>query len=69
MQSRRQSIIETCVSVAIGYLVALLTQLIVFPLLSIPIVFSQNLLISLIFTVVSVIRGYFVRRLFNRMHR
>jgi uncharacterized protein YneF (UPF0154 family) len=60
--------IEVGVGVAIGYFVALATQLIAFPLLSIPVSLSNNFLLGLIFTVVSVIRGYFVRRLFNWMH-
>ena len=67
-QSRLQSMIEVCVGVTIGYFVALATQLIAFPLLDIPVSLSKNFLIGLIFTVVSVIRGYFVRRLFNWMH-
>lgn len=67
-QTRLQSMIEVGVGVAIGYFVALATQLIAFPLLSIPVSLSNNFLLGLIFTVVSVIRGYFVRRLFNWMH-
>ena len=67
-QSRGMSWLETCLSTAIGYLVALATQLVVFPLLGIVVAFGENLLIGAIFTVVSIIRGYCVRRLFNWLH-
>ena len=53
----------------IGYFVALIAQLIVFPLYDLEVSFSQNLQIGLIFTVVSIARSYLLRRLFNRLHR
>ena len=65
MQSRLASLTESTVNILIGYLVALTTQLIVFPLLSIPVSISQNLLIGAIFTAVSLVRSYCLRRLFN----
>jgi hypothetical protein len=55
-------------NVAVGYLVALATQLIVFPLLGIPVRLSQNIAIGAIFTVVSLVRSYCLRRMFNRWH-
>lgn len=67
-QPKRMSWFETIASTAIGYSVALATQLIVFPLMSIPVRLDQNLAIGAIFTVVSIIRGYCVRRLFNWLH-
>lgn len=69
MQTRRQSMIETAASVAIGYLVALASQLAIFPLFGIHATMSDNLLIGAWFTVISVIRGYAVRRFFNWMHQ
>lgn len=68
MQRRRHSLMETLLSTAIGFAVALLTQLLVFPLLGKPFTFGENLLLSSIFTAVSIIRGYAVRRLFNHLH-
>ena len=65
MQSKKMNLIETVVSVAIGYVVALLSQIVVFPLFDIKVSLIDNLLIGLLFTVISIIRGYFVRRLFN----
>ena len=69
MQTRIQSFIESVANVAIGYVVALVTQLIAFPLLGIPVSIEQNLLIGVIFTAVSLVRSYIVRRAFNWMQR
>ena len=69
MQSKKMSLIETTVSVAIGYIVALLSQIIIFPLFNINVTIGENLLIGLFFTFTSIVRGYFVRRLFNRLSK
>ena len=65
MQTKKMSLIETIVGVAIGYIVALLSQIVVFPLFDIEVSLTDNLLIGLLFTVISIIRGYYIRRLFN----
>ena len=69
MQTRRQSMIETAASVAIGYVVAMLSQLAIFPLFGIYATMTDNLLIGAWFTVISIVRGYYVRRFFNWMHK
>lgn len=69
MQSRRQSMIETAISVTIGYLVALVSQIAIFPLFGIYATMTDNLLIGAWFTAISVIRGYAVRRFFNWMQK
>lgn len=66
MQSKRQSLIETVTSTFIGLAVSFLTQIIVFPMYNLEVNFNQNLQITAIFTVVSILRGYSVRRLFNK---
>lgn len=68
-QSRRHSALESVANVAVGYGVALATQLVVFPALGIPVRLSQNVAIGAIFTVVSLVRSYCLRRVFNRWHR
>ena len=67
MQSRRMSLIEALSNVAIGYGVAVLTQIAVFPLFGLHVSLSDNLLIGALFTLVSVARSYAVRRMFERM--
>jgi len=68
MQSRKMSFLEVCVSTAIGLAVAIATQVIIFPWFGIAVELHQNFLIAGIFTVVSIVRGYWVRRLFNWWH-
>ena len=65
MQSRKMSMMETIISTAIGYGVALVAQMIVLPAFGMKASLSDNLIIGAIFTAVSIVRGYFVRRLFN----
>lgn len=67
-QPKWQSFLESVVNVLIGYTVALLTQLLVFPLFGIHASLQDNLIIGAIFTVVSIIRSYYLRRLFNWWH-
>lgn len=67
-QSRLMSWIETIVGTAIGFAIALATQLVVFPLFGFSPPLSQNLAITAIFTIVSIARGYLLRRLFEALH-
>jgi uncharacterized membrane protein YbhN (UPF0104 family) len=53
-------------NVFIGYGVAVLSQLIVFPMFEIRLPFTDNLLIGAWFTAISVARSYAVRRWFTR---
>jgi hypothetical protein len=66
-QSRAMSFVESCANVAIGYLVALASQLLVFPIYGIHVDLTTNLYIGAWFTVISIIRSYCVRRGFNRI--
>ena len=61
------SLVESVTNVAIGYLVALAGQLVVFPALGIHVSLRQNLVIGACFTAISIARSYCVRRLFNRI--
>jgi hypothetical protein len=67
-QSRLGSLLESIVNILIGYWVAVLSQIYVFPLFGIHLPLSSNLYIGLIFTVVSLVRSYTLRRLFNLFH-
>lgn len=64
-QSRRMSMIEAVTNVLVGYGVAVLAQLAIFPLFGIAVSLGDNLAIGAAFTVVSLARSYAVRRLFN----
>ena len=66
MQSRRHSFVESVTNVAIGYGVALASQLAIFPVFEIHVPLSDNLLIGAWFTLVSIARSYMVRSWFTR---
>ena len=66
-QSRTMSAAESVANVAIGYGIALATQVVVFDALEIPVSLEQNLCIGVVFTVVSLVRSYLLRRFFNRL--
>lgn len=65
-QSKRHSFQESVFNIVIGYVVALLSQILVFPLFDIHVSFSDNILIGLYFTVISIIRSYALRRYFTK---
>jgi hypothetical protein len=67
MQLKRHSFVESIVNVLVGYGIAILTQVIVFPIFGLECSFENNLKIGLIFTVVSIGRSYFLRRIFNHL--
>ncbi|MBY9045458.1 DUF7220 family protein, partial [Pseudomonas fluorescens] len=66
-QTRKASLIETLLNTALGYGVALLAQIVVFPWFGIHVPLSSNIAIGMIFTVVSIARGFVLRRLFEAL--
>ncbi|MFO0992578.1 MAG: hypothetical protein U1E67_11690 [Hyphomicrobiales bacterium] len=69
MQSRLMSLVESMSNIVIGYGLAVLTQLLVFPMFGLHASLAENLGIGLIFTGVSLIRSYVLRRTFDRIAR
>ena len=68
-QTHLGSLIESLMNVAIGWGVALISQIVLFPMFEIHIPLSSNLWLSAWFTVISIARSYVVRRWFNsRLH-
>ena len=68
-QSRVMSLIEATTNVVVGYVLAILTQLAVFPLFGLEAALSEHLAIGMAFVGVSLARGYVLRRLFERLRR
>ena len=66
-QSRLMSLAESLANVLVGYGVAVLTQVVVFPLFGLAVTVTENLLIGLIFTAVSIVRSYALRRGFEAL--
>ena len=65
MQTRWQSFLEAVTNSVVGYALAVLTQIIVFPLFGLHASLGENLLIGGLFTIISLARSYVLRRLFN----
>ena len=65
MQSKKHSFIESLLNTVVGFLISLLVQLLIYPILNIPVTIFQNIIITSVFTIVSIIRGYIIRRYFN----
>jgi uncharacterized protein YacL len=69
MQTKKQSAFESVVNIVIGLITSFLIQLIIYPLLNIPVSLNQNIIITIVFFITSFIRSYFVRRYFNHKHK
>ncbi|HVI27290.1 DUF7220 family protein [Hansschlegelia sp.] len=66
-QTRQASLAEALTNVILGYLLALLTQRLAYPLFGIHISLAADGAIAGIFTLVSLARSYLLRRLFERL--
>jgi hypothetical protein len=66
-QSRRMSLVEAVANVALGYIIAVGTQLLVFPLFRLDVSIGDNLLIGGLFTIASIARSFLLRRMFERI--
>lgn len=65
MQSRLQSLIESCTDIGIGFVISMLVGLVVYPIYGAPFSFGDNFQITCIYTAVGLARRYVVRRFFN----
>ncbi|WP_369793327.1 hypothetical protein [Thalassobacter sp. 16PALIMAR09] len=66
MQSQRQSLIEAITNVVLGYALAVITQIMVFPWFGLQVSLGDNLAIGAMFVMISLARSYALRRLFER---
>jgi hypothetical protein len=64
-QSRLMSLVESVANVIIGYGVAVVTQILIFPIFGLHTTLEQNLQMGAVFTVVSITRSFALRRLFE----
>jgi hypothetical protein len=61
------SLVESLANVVVGYGIAVATQAAVFPLFGLHASLTENMAIGGIFTGVSILRSYLMRRLFERL--
>lgn len=64
-QSRAMSVVEAVANVVVGYGVAVITQILIFPIFGLHTTVAQNLKMGAAFTLVSIARSFALRRLFE----
>ena len=65
-QSRGMSLIEAVTNVAVGYVLAVTTQIMVFPWFGMHPSLGENLALGAVFVGISLLRSYALRRLFEQ---
>jgi hypothetical protein len=66
MQSKKKSFIESVTNVIVGLFLSWLTwQIVIIPIFKIYPNNQQIIIISVIFTILSILRSYVIRRIFN----
>ena len=66
-QTRKGSLLESTTNIAVGYGIALASQLVIFHFYDVHFSIRTNMAMGLWFTVVSIARSYTLRRIFNRL--
>lgn len=64
-QSRAASLFETLSSTLLGFVLSVAVQRTLFPAMGHDFGYAENMVVASVFTVVSILRGYSVRRPFN----
>ena len=66
IQRKKNSGFEAMVNTVGGLLIGFVIQLILYPMMNIPVTLEENVIITMVFFVTSFLRSYFVRRFFNK---
>jgi hypothetical protein len=64
-QSRKGSLLEALTNTAVGYGINFTANLLIFPLFGMHISVAGNLALGVIYTGISLVRSYLLRRVFN----
>ena len=67
-QTKRISLLESVTNILIGFGVAIVANAVVLPWFGFVVNFRQSFDIAVIFTIISIVRSYGVRRLYNLAH-
>lgn len=59
------SFVESLTNIVVGYFLAILTQYIVFPPFGIEVAFGSHAAIAAVFSAISILRSYSLRRIFE----
>ena len=64
-QTKKRSLVEAITNTVVGLITSFLIQLFIYNILDIPVTIAQNVIITTVFFVASICRGYIIRRVFN----
>jgi hypothetical protein len=64
-QSRTMSMVEAVTNVVVGYVLAIATQIVVFPWFGIETGLAEHMTIGIAFVGISLARGFLIRRFFE----
>lgn len=67
-QSKLGSFIESMINILVGFWINFLANIWILPLFGFHITVAQNLQIGVIYTVISIVRSYVIRRVSNQYH-
>lgn len=67
MQLKKHSLIESCTNIIVGYTINMIANFIIFPIWGWSITLKQNIEIGIVYTVISLIRSYCLRRVFTNL--
>ena len=67
MRGNVRSLIESIIDIGTGFIIALLIQIYIFPMFNLYPTIEVGIKIALIFTVVSILRSWFWRTMFNKL--
>lgn len=65
-QTKKQSLIEAITNTVVGFIISLISISIILPIMGFESTTGQNLTLTVYFTVISICRGYILRRIFNK---
>lgn len=66
MQSKRSSLLEATLNTLVGYVISILAYQLVMPLLGFNTSWKDSIILVAVFSAISIVRNYFIRRAFAR---
>ena len=67
LQSKKKSLIEAIVNTFVGFITTLIASPFIYWICNVEINAGQVSLVTLLFTIVSILRNYIIRRWFNKL--
>jgi hypothetical protein len=67
-QRKIHSLLESVVNIVVGFVINVFGQFLIFPLFGLHTDLKTNMQIGVLFTFISIVRSYVLRRAFNRWH-